>query len=385
MLTGAVLLLLSSAALVVCTAALAAAPASVSVRVEGLSQTLVEPTTLTTTSTPVVKDANPADSCSATSATGALELATQGNWGGAWNKGLGYAVEAIDGESYAFDPSSNANYYWTYWLNNKSSESGICESELNPGDSVLFFVECYGRECPPPSNPLGISAPASGEVNSPVGVTVTSYHNPDGASSPAVGATVRGGGAVATTNSSGQATLSFATAGRYTLHGTAAGSVRTESSICVHNGNDGTCGTQSPAGTVTTTTTSTTPQLYTGPFAVVAKPIGLTEHRVYAHGHGPRTLAGSVSAHAGLTSVSIELRRAYHGHCSAYDGTSERFSSARCGHGSFFKVSSSSSFSYLLPAALPPGRYVLDIQATDAQGNHTTLARGSTRTVFHVR
>ena len=35
--------------------------------------------------------------------------------------------------------------------------------------------------------------------------------------------------------------------------------------------------------------------------------------------------------------------------------------------------------------ALPPGRYVLDIEATDVTGNHTSLARGTSRIVFYVR
>ena len=42
-------------------------------------------------------------------------------------------------------------------------------------------------------------------------------------------------------------------------------------------------------------------------------------------------------------------------------------------------------FRSLLPGGLAPGRYVLDIQATDAAGNHTSLARGTSRIVFYVR
>ena len=53
--------------------------------------------------------------------------------------------------------------------------------------------------------------------------------------------------------------------------------------------------------------------------------------------------------------------------------------------GSFFKVASTPSFSYLLPGALERGRYVLDIEATDVAGNRTSLARGSSRVVFYVR
>ena len=62
-----------------------------------------------------------------------------------------------------------------------------------------------------------------------------------------------------------------------------------------------------------------------------------------------------------------------------------RFVGARCGRGHSFHVSSSASFSYLLPKRLGPGRYVLDVSALDAAGNRTTLARGTSRLVFHVR
>ena len=48
-------------------------------------------------------------------------------------------------------------------------------------------------------------------------------------------------------------------------------------------------------------------------------------------------------------------------------------------------MSSTSRFSYLLPFALPPGEYVLDIEATDTAGNHTVLARGTSRVRFNVR
>jgi hypothetical protein len=124
---------------------------------------------------------------------------------------------------------------------------------------------------------------------------------------------------------------------------------------------------------------------YTGPYAVVAKATGLIDGHVYSRRHAPRVLTGSVLAHATVSSVSIRLRRSYRGRCHAYDGIRERFLTARCGHGSFFRISTEPSFTYLLPSALPAGRYVLDIEAVDSAGNHATLARGTSRIVFYVR
>jgi hypothetical protein len=371
--------------------ATAAGPATVTVRVEGPTETLVPPTRLTTTTAPVVKDGVPADSCTGTSAAGALQLATGGNWSGKWFSGLGYSVETVEGQSYPFTQP----YYWSFWLDNKPSTGGICEVELNPGDSVLFFPECFSETsgvCPPSPNPLGVEAPATAEVGKPVTVAVISYANATGASSPAAGATVTGGSTSASTDSSGHATVTFSASGSVTLSVSAPGSVRTETTICVHSGNDGTCGTTKASGSSGSTPGSATAvgieavnAPYKGPYALVAKAGSVIEGHVYTRGHGPRILSGSVLAHTAVSSTSLELRRQYKGRCYSYNGVTTRFARARCGEGGFFKVSSDGLFSYLLPTALPPGRYVLDIEATDAAGNRTTLARGTTRIVFYVR
>jgi hypothetical protein len=370
--------------LVFASAALADGPASVTVRVEGAEKTLVPPTQVTTTTTPVVKDGIPADSCPGTSAAGALDVATGGNWGGTWYEKYGYTVESIEGETYLF----SSHDYWEIWIDNKPA-TAFCEAELEPGDSLLLFPECGSGECPSPPNPLGIVAPEVVETGSPVTVKVTSYANASGAPSPAVGATVSGGEASATTGSNGEATLSFPSPGAYVVRASAPDSVRTETVVCVHNANDGTCGTSgspgsssgSSAGGVLGYSSSS----YKGPYAVVAKLAGLIDNHHYPKGRAPRVLAGKVLAHTGIASVSLRLRRSYRGRCYAYNGASARFGPAHCGDGSFFKVGTQASFSYLLPESLAPGRYVLDVQATDAAGNRTTLARGTSRVVFYVR
>jgi hypothetical protein len=370
--------------------ALAAAPATVTVRVEGLTETRLAPTQVTTSTAPVIKDGKPEDACPGTSAAGALEIASGGGWNGRWFgggvgkegkfEGLGYSVETILGESHPFGSGA----FWDVWVNNHEGE-GLCKEEMQPGGQVLLFPCPEAAKCP---LPLGIEAPASVGVGEPVPVSVKRY-SVTGDAPPAPGASVTGAGGVASTDSSGHATLSFANAGQFTVQVTAPESVRAETTICVHNGNDGRCGTSVPtaAGGVLSSQAQApaTQARYTGPFALVASASGLGEGRVYAHGHAPRLLAGTVSAHTTVLGVSISLRRRFHGRCYAYDGTSERLGHAGCGHDAFFAVSSSSSFSYLLPFPLPRGRYVFDIQALDAWGNHTTLARGTSRIVFFVR
>ena len=63
----------------------------------------------------------------------------------------------------------------------------------------------------------------------------------------------------------------------------------------------------------------------------------------------------------------------------------ERFRGPKCGGGPYFAIGDKADWSYLLPAALAQGRYVLDAIAIDGAGNRTPLVRGTTRVVFTVR
>jgi len=369
-------------ALLLASTALAGEPATVTVRVEGSTATLLGPTQVTTTTTPVVKDGKPADACPGTNAIGALELATAGDWGGKWEAGFGeYAIETILGESHLFSGPT----YWEFWIDNAPSTQGACGKELKNGDTLLFFPGCYG-ECPPPANPLGIEAPGTAAEGSPVKVMVTSYENGSGTPSPAVGATVSYENTSTTTDGTGSAMLTFAHGGTQEVKVTAPASIRTETTVCVHAGNDGNCGTTAPSGSGGVGSfKAAVPPAYKGPFALVADLASIRDGQVFSHGHGPRLLTGEIRSHSSVSSVHLELRRSHRGRCSAYDGISERFVAARCGSGKPFQAATAGSFSYLLPAALGPGRYVLDVTGSDVAGNTVTLARGTSRLVFYVR
>ncbi len=374
--------------------AVAAGPAAVTVRVEGATKTLVPSTEVTTTTEPVVNSGSPsADSCPGTSGLGALQLATGGNWEGTWYggevkegtfEGLGYSVETIAGESYPFSGGS----YWDFWINDKPEEEyGLCSAEMQTGDQVLLFPCHYeeGKECP---NPLAIEAPASANVDEPVSVTVKRY-NAKGEASPANGATVTGASTAATTDSGGHATVSFSSAGEVTLQASASESVRDETTICVHNGNDGTCGTSAPSSSTTTSSGTThTQSVGSQPAEVVtAKIAGVKNGHVYSRRAAPRLLKGSVTVPAGglLQKVQISLKRRYRGHCYGFDGSSVRFVAIKCGRAAaFFSVGTKASFSYLLPARLPRGLYTFDIEAVNSAGQATKLVSGVSHVVFKV-
>jgi hypothetical protein len=165
----------------------------------------------------------------------------------------------------------------------------------------------------------------------------------------------------------------------------------------VHNGSDGACGTTPAEPTpISSSAAAGSGGLaggmpvalqalpYRGPFAVVAHVLSVRDGHVYRRRRAPRLLSGVVAAHTPVTSVSLSLRRTYRGRCLAYSALRAEFRRARCGTAPPFQVARGASFSYLLPEALRPGRYVLDISASDAAGNRTALARGTSRVVFYV-
>ena len=374
---------------------------TVTVRIEGANATLLPTTSVTLDSS----RPEPVSGCNGDSVAAAINLAVNGNWDhGEANNGGGDFTETILGETHDFSHNSDT---WAEWVNYKWG-GGICTDLLHPGDQVVMVAD---NEPPPNYSPTRLplttsGAPVSVNSGTPFTVNVQEIHTPantfpnpgDGSPQPAQGATVAGGGASAPTDASGNATLSLSQTGDVTLRATKPGDAPSATfTVCVHNGNDGNCGTTASAQTTTGAPAATvspgasTPSLvpapppYTGPFAIVAQALGVVDGHVYRAGHAPRELAGRVSSESTIASVSIRLHRTSHGRCQAYSGRTERFFAAPCGQAWFFTVSRSASFSYLLPAELAPGRYVYDITATDAAGNRVALARGTSRVIFYVQ
>jgi hypothetical protein len=219
--------LLIGAVLLVCAAVPgAAAAAKVIVRVEGATQTLVAQKTVTTTSKAVVKDGNPAHSCSGTSAAGALEKATKGQWRGGWSDGLGYFVQSIKGET----PAGSS--FFSFWLNGRLSTTGLCGAELKNGDRVLLFVDrcdfdaATGGCKNPPVLPLAVRLPSRVHLRRATTVTVVRF-DAAGRSAPVPGATVyQGPRRIGKTNSKGKIKVRFLELGRRGVRATKAGFAR---------------------------------------------------------------------------------------------------------------------------------------------------------------
>jgi hypothetical protein len=384
--TGALLCTLLSASTAL------GAVTTVSVRVEGASATLL-PTTTVTLGAP-----EPVSGCPANSVAAAINLAVNGNWDhGEANNGGGDFTETILGETHAFTNESDT---WAEWVNYKWG-GGICTDLLSDGDQVLMVADHEpGPSFAPTVLPLVVGeAPNAIQVGTPFTVHVSEIHTRpntfaepgEGTPQPVQGVTVSGAGVSAITDEAGAATITLTHPGSISLRATKPGDAPSSTfTVCAYASGGGACGIpaslagasspQAPVGAA-----PLAPD--TGPFAVVAHATGLLEGHVYSRGSAPRLLQGTVELHTALRAVNLRLTRMRGRKCSYYDGLTERFRAMHCGvaHGRYFSVGDHASFSYLLPAALSPGRYVLDIEATDVAGNHTSLARGSSRIVFYVK
>jgi hypothetical protein len=363
----------------------AAGPANVTVRVEGTGDTLVPRTTVRTTTTPVNKDGQAGHTCTGTSVAGALDVATGGAWTATWSNSLKYFVTGIKGES----PSGTD--FFSLWINGRESQLGVCDAELQEGDDVLFFVaRCVAGPPPdyacqnPPVLPLVLTAPAGVTAGEPVTVRVTELA-PNGIASPVAGATVSGGGVTAMTGADGAATLRLITdaALRATKEGrarsatevvrvtAAPGLVPIEPAVVCRTPEGDLCGAPDRR-------------------APVGKILSVREGQRFARGRGPRTLRGTVAADpSGIRLIRLRLTRNDNGRCQTFDGRRERLLALRrCGaaRGSWFAVGDRADWSYLLPARLGRGRWVLDLEVTDGAGNRDTmLQRTRSRVVFFVR
>jgi hypothetical protein len=359
-------------------AAVAATPAlaapTVTVRVEGQGATLLPPTKVTLGSDPVhLSDGD----CLGDTAAAALDKATGGNWE------RKMFASTILGETHAF-PNPD---YWAEWVSNRYG-SGLCNDHLNEGDELLMLVDVADASFHPTVFPLVLGGvPARVAPGTPFTVTVTQYRtdgNP-GTGTPEPAAAVSVG--VATTDADGRATVTLSTLGPATLRAVRGASRSAPVPLCVSTGSDGACGSTAASACATTgddglcgTKDKRAPR---GRIASIA------EGQRFAKGKGPRSLSGTVAGDpSGIADVRLRLTRNDHGRCQTFDGRSERLVALkRCGakHGKWFSAGNRERWSYLLPARLGPGRYVLDVRARDRAGNvDTLLQRTRTRVVFIV-
>ncbi|MBX5469629.1 MAG: hypothetical protein IRZ21_06995 [Thermoleophilaceae bacterium] len=339
--------------------AAAAAPVTVNLRVEGLTQTIYEGP-VTTDAKQLTKDgtgphpcdgtnggANPTPGPTMTTALDDASIQHGFTWDGTW---FGFGDFGID--RIGPDSSDTANNrYWGYALNYTPSAVGGCQQQVRDGDEVLFAYDFFNK-----SHLLKLSGPAKAAIGEAITVHVVDGQN----GSPVAGATVGG----ATTNGSGDATLSFAAPGVETLKAEEPSSVRSNAlAVCVYAPGSGACGTAPSSGEDGQGGGQAHDS--TAPTAAIASP---RDGARYAR--GPRVLRGRASDDVALYGVYFRLRLYAAGGCRWYSGRADRFTRpGHCAHARFVRLGKQASWSYLLPDRLPRGRYVLETKAIDTSFN----------------
>jgi hypothetical protein len=377
--------------LVFASTALAGQPSTVTVRIQGLGgETLLQQTQVTTTTTPIAVEGG--GTCEGTTAGGAIYDATGGKWK-VKNQPEGIELQGLEGlDLPEFNSKEPSGIYWAFWLENKYAEQGICSQSIASGQHIVVFPQCYatGPMCPTATAPGNFltAAPATTTANigQQVPVTLSALNTETAApeSSLPEGDLLTDGAQTFAPAANGVADISFSAPGLYTLQAHAPDSVASDPfTICVHNGDDGTCGTPGTAVGGPEIVLPPPPK----PLPTIARVAGVNNDRTYSRRHAPRVLTGSVELPPGgtLRELRISLQRTRHGRCYAFDGARAALVRSRCGTPRFFKVADTTSFSYLLPARLPAGRYVYEVQAVSDAGVLTAITQGVSRVVFHVK
>jgi hypothetical protein len=374
-----------------------AAPITVQLRVEGATATLFEGNIATEGESFETTSSGGSHPCNYKDNGNSGGFTNGGNAGGtptsalhdaALASGLAFDAEwfASSGDFFVSQVGSDTNQSsppfdsWGFAVNDTTAPVGGCQVALAPGNEVLWAYNYFNL-----THLLGLAGPATVSAGTPFTVRVVDAQN----GSPIVGAAIGevASGATATipasstTDSSGNATVTLSTPGLVKLKATQAESVRSNAiSVCVHNGSDGTCGTSilGPAAPSTKLPAAVD---------VAAQVAGVANGHIYRRRLAPRILRGTVTVPAGgtLRDVRISLQRRWRGRCFVFSGLRGAFVHSRCGAQAFFSVGGSESFSFLLPARLPTGRYSYDVEALESSGRTTTLVGGVSHVVFRVR
>ena len=199
-------------------AALAAAGTKVTVRVEGVSKTLLAPSVVQTHSGWITKNGTTRGSCPDTSAAGALDVATHHRWGGNYETGVGLEITSIFGETHTF---ASKKYFWEVFVDNRAATVGACEQKLHNGDKLLFAAVSQTGF----AYPIAIRAPRSATVGHRFNVKVV-WFNAKGVAEPLAGAVVSLHGKSVKTKANGIVGITWGSPGTIAIRASRLGYVR---------------------------------------------------------------------------------------------------------------------------------------------------------------
>jgi hypothetical protein len=201
---AAVVLAAAAVALAPAAIASAAAGTKVTVRIEGTKRTLLATSAVQTHGGWITTGRTPRGACPATSAAGALDVATHHRWDGTYDASLGLEVVSILGERHTF---SSRRFFWEIFVDNRPA-TGACLQKLHRGDQLLFAAVSQKTI----AYPIAVRAPQHATVGHPFTVKVV-WFNAKGIAKPLAGARVTVAGHTMTTTSRGTVQITPASPG----------------------------------------------------------------------------------------------------------------------------------------------------------------------------
>jgi hypothetical protein len=200
------------------------AGSGVTVRVEGLTHTLLPATVAHTEPGSITKAGTPKGACPGSSGAGYFDSATHHKWNGSYSSGLGVEITGVLGETHKF--SANG-FYWGIWVNGRFASTGLCDLKLKSGDALLLApAPAKGT-----SYPIVLTAPAKAKAGQAFSVDASYFKASKGKAKALAGAKVTDAGAV--TDKGGDASVTVAKAGKVTLTATLKGYIRAEVTVNV--------------------------------------------------------------------------------------------------------------------------------------------------------
>lgn len=350
-----------------------AAPVTVNLRVEGSAATIFEGPV--TTDGKVI-DGHPCDGTTRTSPPNpgpgptmisALDDASAAagfGWSGTWFDSFGdYLVDEIGSE-----PGGAAGFWGTV-LNFEPTPVGGCQQQVAEGDEALFALgNVYSQPL------LALAGDTRATVGQAAGLQVVNGTSGDGVAGASVA------GVPGQTDAGGRLAAVFDSPGVKVLKAEAPGAIRSNAwHVCVEAPGSGTCGGFVPPRAVPP---AAAVRDSAAPTVRISGPRNGRRYR-----RGPRLLRGvTTDDRSGVKQVKLALRRHVRGKgCRWWSKRRDRFVGRNCRKKFFFGIGADANWSYLLPRALGPGHYVLDVKVIDAAGNRAPkFRRGQNRTVFDV-
>ncbi|HTU96303.1 MAG TPA: hypothetical protein VMF14_10725 [Solirubrobacteraceae bacterium] len=206
------------------TASALGAGAPITVRVEGVTKTLLPAKTAHAESGSITKAGTPKGTCPGSSGAGYFDSATHHNWSGTYSSGLGVEVTKVLGETHVF---SAKGFYWGIWVNGRFASTGLCDLKLKPGNQLLL--------APAPGSgttyPILLQAPATAKVGQPFVVKASYFKAAKGKAKALAGVKVTDG--VKATDGHGATTVTASKPGKLTIVATEKGFIRNEATVTV--------------------------------------------------------------------------------------------------------------------------------------------------------